>query len=594
MRNNDGKLDQIVISNSENTNKNLNINNMEETMLDLIVQTSMDGFWLVDVDSKILEVNDTYCKMSGYTREEILTMKIADFEAIEEQNEIIDHIQKIINLGQDRFESIHRRKDGTFMNIETSVQYKNINGFKCIAFLRDITERKLAEENIKKLNRFYLVLSKVNKSIIRCIDKKELFKNVCKILVEDGSFLMSWIGFVNPKTYKVDIAESFGRIGDYLENIDIDMNDPIRSSGPTGKSIRTGVVHFSSFIQIDHAMTPWRERALKLGYKSSISLPLRVFGEIIGAFTLYSGEVDFFNEEEISLLEKLAYDISFAIEYIEKEEERKQNEELLKIKNIELKAQYDKYLQLNEILMTTNHDLEIQKKRAEESDKLKTSFLQNMSHEIRTPLNGILGFSALLQDQDNSKEEIEEYTGIIQQSGKRLLEIVNNILDISKIETGQLNVVNQEFCIHTLCKSLHVFFAPAAQSKNLDLKFVNKEETICLVKSDESKVNQILVNLINNAIKFTSYGAIEFGYVNTNNSLLIFVKDSGIGIEKEHFDKIFDRFIQIDQQLNKNYEGAGLGLAICKGLADLISAKIYLESEIGKGSTFYLELPKGN
>lgn len=594
MENIDESIDLVDFNNSENQIKNINTEKRNESMLDLIVQTSMDGFWLVDVESNILEVNETYCKMSGYSKEEILKMKIADFEVIENQTEIIDHIQKIINLGQDRFESIHKRKDGTFMNIETSVQFRNINGFKCIAFLRDITERKVAEENIRKLNRFYLVLSKINNSIIRFIDKQELFKNVCKILVEDGNFLMTWIGFVNPKTYKVDIAESFGRIGDYLENIDIDMNDPIRSSGPTGKSIRTGVVHFSSFIQIDHAMTPWRERALKMGYKSSISLPLRVFGEIIGAFTLYSGEVDFFNREEISLLEKLAYDISFAIEYIEKEEERKKNEELLKIKNIELKSQYDKYFQLNEILMTTNHDLEIQKKRAEESDRLKTSFLQNMSHEIRTPLNGILGFSALLQDNDNTKEEIKEYTGIIQKSGKRLLEIVNNILDISKIETGQLNIVNQEFCIYTLCKALHVFFAPSAQSKNLDLKFVNNDETIFIVKSDESKVNQILVNLINNAIKFTSYGKIEFGYQKKNNSLLVFVKDSGIGIEKENYDKIFDRFIQIDHQLSKNYEGAGLGLAICKGLADLISAKIYLESEIGKGTTFYLELPKGN
>jgi len=271
--------------------------------------------------------------------------------------------------------------------------------------------------------------------------------------------------------------------------------------------------------------------------------------------------------------------------------ERKNNEMLLIDQNRLLENQHNQNMLLNEVLTTTNLDLEIAKVKAEESDKLKTAFLQNMSHEIRTPLNGILGFSSLLQDENIAKNEIKEFTAIIQQSGNRLLEIVNNVLDISKIETGQLTVKNSVFLINSIFSDLLTFFTPLADSKNVELFYHNLDDTKRLIYSDESKLNQIFTNLINNAIKFTTSGRIDYGYEIKEYEIQFYVKDTGIGIPEEYYEKIFDRFIQVDLKITRGYEGAGLGLSICKGLVELLGGNIWLESEVGKGTTFYFTIP---
>lgn len=266
-------------------------------------------------------------------------------------------------------------------------------------------------------------------------------------------------------------------------------------------------------------------------------------------------------------------------------------EELLQ-KNKELEAQYEEYMKLNEVLRQTNYDLEIAKSKAEESDNLKTSFLQNMSHEIRTPLNGILGFSKLLNEQNISKDEITEYTDIINQSGNRLLEIVNNVLDIAKIETGQVVVNNTSFPVISVIKDLYSFFATMAKAKNLQLNYVvSKELENLLIFTDKAKITQILSNLINNAIKFTQEGNIDFGYEIKDELMQFFVKDTGIGISKEHQSKIFERFAQVDLSITRGFEGAGLGLAICKGLVEILDGKIWVDSELDKGSCFFFTIP---
>ncbi|KAF0128808.1 MAG: PAS/PAC sensor hybrid histidine kinase [Bacteroidetes bacterium] len=236
-------------------------------------------------------------------------------------------------------------------------------------------------------------------------------------------------------------------------------------------------------------------------------------------------------------------------------------------------------------------ELIISKEKAEESDKLKTAFLQNMSHEIRTPLNGIIGFSALLNYEDVSREEIKEYSAIISQSGNRLIEIVNNVLDISKIETGQIVIEQKAIVIDEIFYDLLTFFTPVAKTKKLRLNYTNQPDKTNMIYSDEAKLHQILTNLINNAVKFTKSGSIDFGFETKDNSIQFYVKDTGIGIPAELHDKVFIRFIQAEQSMTKNYEGAGLGLAISKGLVELLGGKIWVESEIGKGTTFFFTLP---
>jgi len=240
----------------------------------------------------------------------------------------------------------------------------------------------------------------------------------------------------------------------------------------------------------------------------------------------------------------------------------------------------------------TKIELITAKEKAEESDNLKTAFLQNMSHEIRTPMNGIIGFTELLKHTDINPTDFSEYLSIIQNSGNRLLDLVNNILDISKIETGQMKVNQSSFNLNQLIMDLYSFFQPLAHNKNNELRykidFVGNDTAIV---SDFSKLNQVLSNLLNNAIKFTENGMISFGYTMKIDEIEFFVEDIGSGIPEEHLERIFDRFYQADIAMNRNYEGAGLGLAICKGLVTLLGGKIGVESEIGKGTKFIFNIP---
>jgi PAS domain S-box-containing protein len=272
--------------------------------------------------------------------------------------------------------------------------------------------------------------------------------------------------------------------------------------------------------------------------------------------------------------------------------ERKRAEEKLQKQNKQIEAQYEEYMQLNEVLRTTNIELIEAKEKAEESDKLKTAFLQNMSHEIRTPLNGIIGFSRLLEDEDITKEEIKEYTGVIQNSGIRLIEIVNNVLDISKIETGQVKINNKSFSVNSIITNLNSFFSPIASAKELKLNaHTFLDDANCIVNLDDAKLHQILTNLINNSIKFTNTGSIDFGYEIVGNEIQFYVKDTGSGISAEDQEKIFERFTQANSAITRGYEGAGLGLAICRGLVELMGGRLWVESEAGKGSTFFFNLP---
>jgi signal transduction histidine kinase/ActR/RegA family two-component response regulator len=236
-------------------------------------------------------------------------------------------------------------------------------------------------------------------------------------------------------------------------------------------------------------------------------------------------------------------------------------------------------------------ELILAKVKAEESDNLKTAFLQNMSHEIRTPLNGIIGFSELLNFENISRDEIKEYTGVLKQCGNRLLEIVNNVLDISKIQTEQVRIELKPVVINTIFSDLLSFFSLLAKSKNINLNYHDTYDKCRNMHLDESKFRQILTNLINNAIKFTESGNIDYGYEINDNVLQFYVRDTGIGIKPEFYDKIFERFTQVDLSISKNYEGVGLGLAICKGLVELLGGKIWVESEINKGTTFFFTLP---
>ncbi|MBX3042557.1 MAG: PAS domain S-box protein [Candidatus Kapabacteria bacterium] len=237
-------------------------------------------------------------------------------------------------------------------------------------------------------------------------------------------------------------------------------------------------------------------------------------------------------------------------------------------------------------------ELVIAKQKAEESDKLKSSFLANMSHEIRTPMNGIIGFAKLVAAKNITDNERKDYLDIIKLSSNRLMELINDILDISKIETGLMEVCNSQIDTNDLLKEIYNFYQHDASTLGLDFKIsLDSFFESTYIVSDQAKLHRILSNLVSNAIKFTNEGFVEIGSKLTQEKIEFYVNDTGVGISDSFKPFLFERFRQEDINLNRHHEGAGLGLAICKGLCDLIGAEIYLETKKNVGTRVTVTLP---
>ena len=232
--------------------------------------------------------------------------------------------------------------------------------------------------------------------------------------------------------------------------------------------------------------------------------------------------------------------------------------------------------------------------KAQQSETITSVFLANMSHEIRTPLNGIIGFSEILSDTNLDASQ-KKYIDIVQQNGETLLNIINDIIDISKFEANQISIVEKNINLHSILHGIYETFNKLIDNKNIELKLFLPSDKDKLIISDEHRIIQILTNLLSNSNKFTEQGEIFFGYdiITENNNELIkfFVKDTGIGISKEDTNKIFERFTQIDSRVSRKYSGSGLGLSISKNIVDLFSGKIWLESILNEGTTFYFTIP---
>jgi PAS domain S-box-containing protein len=239
------------------------------------------------------------------------------------------------------------------------------------------------------------------------------------------------------------------------------------------------------------------------------------------------------------------------------------------------------------------------KEKAEASDKLKSAFLSNMSHEIRTPMNAILGFSQLLRDHELPADTINKYLDIITLKGNLLLNIINDIIDISKVEAGELEILRGPVDVDGMLEELHFTFSRVIETQNklhIDLRIIKpKNSAGCVIYSDPYRLRQVLSNLMDNAIKFTKEGFVHAGYTITGDKpdqkIKFFVKDSGIGILQENIEIIFNRFRQVNESYTKDFGGTGLGLTISQKIVELLGANLEVVSEFGQGSIFYFSLP---
>ena len=360
------------------------------------------------------------------------------------------------------------------------------------------------------------------------------------------------------------------------------------------EEITTGPVMYGDLIHPEDRNDVWKEVQQAVGKNTSFQLIYRIFTKNQQEKWVWErGVMVPSSNDEHTHLEGLITDIT----------ERKKIEEELTVKNQEIKAAEEEVRASNEELMMINHRLEKQKielrkakKKAEESDRLKSRFLANMSHEIRTPMNGIMGFADILQKKQYPPQKQQKFLNIIHSSTRELLHIINDIVDVSKIEANQLSLNPRPFCLNDMLDELCLTYQAKMEHDNKQHLLLELEKGLSREDSwivcDINRLKQVFNNLIGNAIKFTEQGGIYLSYrLKDTRTLMFSVRDTGIGIPEEKINKVFNRFLQLEESIHPQYGGTGLGLTISKNLIEMMGGQIGVESIYGKGSEFHFTLP---
>ncbi|HCY43768.1 MAG TPA: hypothetical protein DHV48_20935 [Prolixibacteraceae bacterium] len=601
-----------------------------EERFKMLFEKAPIGYQSLDENGCFLDVNETWLETLGYQKEEIIGQWFGNFLtpayiALFEKN-----LLEIKEQGQIHSEYEMLRKDGTILiiRLEGRIGHASNGGFKqthCV--ILDITKQKQAEHKITQLS-------------------KGIEQSPASIIITDT---FGNIEYVNPKFTEVSgytFTESKGKNPRFLQtgytskkeyselwNTITSGNEwrgEIHNRKRNGElfwesvnisPIRNEAGEIVNFMAIKEDITSRKQSEIEI-MKLSVAIEQNPASVVI---TDTSGIIEYVNTK---FLNTTGYDREELIgtvirilkpghtsdeTYVElwnnlfagnewrgEHKNRKKNKEkywesvlISPIKNNEGKI--TNYIILSEDISDRKkmeRELVDAKVKAEESDRLKSAFLANMSHEIRTPLNSILGFSDLLTDPNIDDQSRREFATLISSSGSNLLSIINDVLDISKIEAGQVELSMTQFSAQKLINSIKNEYSYKASLKNI--KFLvdpTTPEQEIFVISDTNRIKQVLINFVGNALKFTEKGAIEIGVKLTGNNIQFHVKDTGIGIPKEFHDKIFDRFRQVESANTRKYGGNGLGLAITKNLGELLGGQIWLVSEPGEGSTFYFALP---
>ncbi len=602
------------------------------------IDNSQIAVFQIDDNGNIYYANEQACKSLGYSKEEIMKLCITDFDTTFDMIKWKEHRKITSQQGSRTIETFHRRKDGTTFPVEVTINIVEYEGNRhSFSFARDMTERKKAEEAIRASEeRFRSIFERGNFGLTLA-DRNFKFINAnpafCKMIGYSVEELtkMSFADITPKERVDIDkenvIALSQDRLMEYKTE-----KQYVRKDGRLfwGSLVSTAVHDKEGEIIIYIAMVlditeqKRAEEALKISEEKYRSI-VETTSEWIWELDL-EGNHTYCNRSVEEILgypvEKFMQNNTFdLIDAEDRETSRQKLSEHIRSKSgwrnwiIRWKHKNGslRYLESNadpifnqegnvigfrgvdrDITERKQAEEELQKakEKAEESDRLKTSFLANMSHEIRTPMNGILGFTELLKDPDLTGKEQSKYIEVIQHSGERMLSIINDLIDISKIEAGQVELTIIPTSINKMLDALYEFFLPEAEKKNLNL-ILKKEltDSRSIIETDEIKLNQIFTNLIKNALKYTDSGQIILGYRVQNDSIIFYIQDSGIGIKPEYHKIIFERFLQGEINSERPIEGSGLGLSISKAFVEMLGGKIWVESELGKGSIFYVSLP---
>lgn len=517
--------------------------------------------YLIHQDGKIIEMNDRFAEIYGYTKEEAQHINIykdifPNEEDLKKYFEVIKGKKRSYYIGK------QKKKDGTLFEAEIIAESIELYGKKVrFVTIKDVTKSVESKRSLKEKNQ---ELKERNRELE--IIRQELIssRNSFTDFVQENK--------LNLTDNDIDKIIVYGRWQyDFQKAVFIwDQETKKLLGNDKAKDVWT----FEEFIEKVH---PDNREALTHEYYNPdkknklIKHEFRFTGtDGKERYVVAQGVANYNEENKRRDVYGTVLDIT----------DRKQIED-------RLKRQKDHYLKLNE-------DLIISRKKAEDSEKLKTAFFSNMSHEIRTPMNGILGFSNLLLEPNLSDNDRLEYAQIIADSGKRLLNIVNDILDISKLESDTVKIAKAETNINYLLKTLYSLFSQEKKIHDNEISLhlhASLSDKDSIIYTDQNRLNQILTNLLSNAFKFTEKGKISFGYHVAGSALNFYVEDSGIGIPHDMKGVIFEPFRQVEGKLVREYGGTGLGLSISKKLTNLLGGKMSLESEENKGSRFEFTLP---
>jgi PAS domain S-box-containing protein len=669
--------------------------------LTAVVESSGDAVVSKDLNGVVTSWNASAEAIFGYTAAEMIgtpvSLLIPD-DRREEEILILDRLRRGERV--EALETVRQTKDGRLIDVSITISPIRDSDGRIIGaskIAREITALKERGREITRLSRLYAALSQINQAIVWTPSRDELFRKICRVLVDRGGFRMAWIGWHMPETHRLVPVAEWGDENGYLQSVEVYADDRPEGQGPSGRAFRTGRPYVSNDVLGDPATAPWRPELDRRGFRASAAFPIRSMGEVCGTLSVYADTREFFHDKEIALLEEAATDVSFALDNFAREDARRLAEETLRSemrfsdtmiesmpgvvyfydvdgrflrwnRNFESVSGYsgeeiarmhprDFYAdedkprleqRIAEVFAKGESSIEApfvskdgtatpyfftgrhvmfdgksclvgvgiditdrmrmeaereKRHRAEASDRIKSTFLATMSHELRTPLNSILGFTGIVLRglAGPLTAEQTKQLGMVRGSARHLLDLINDVLDISKIEAGQFEVRSEAFGLPAAIERVAASVKPLADEKSLSVT-TNVAPELGEMVSDQRRVEQILLNLLNNAIKFTERGGaiLTAEFVAAHQPSLdarpfaavrLCVADTGPGIKPADLESLFQPFRQLDTGLSRQHEGTGLGLAICCRLAELLGGEISASSEWQRGSEFTVILP---
>ena len=538
---------------------------IEKSYLAQLFESAQEGIVMADCNQRVLKINREFTKIFGYTKQQAQGCFIDDLISPDDLLKETRKVTKRVTEGKTMvLEGQRRRKDGALIHVSILASPIIIDKQQVGTYgiYRDITKQKQAdarlEEQTKDLNAKKNelernaaqsgLLYKISQRVSSELKLDALLTEIVASILETFNYYGVMLLLLDEKVNRLILKSIAGGYTDVFPS-DLYME---MGKGMIGKAAQTRQTQLSG----DVSKNPDYVSGFNEITRSELSIPIIKGSRVIGVLDMESTELNAFNESDITAIETLSTQIASAIE----------NAQLFEM-------------------------AEKARATAEAASQAKGMFLSRMSHEIRTPMNSVIGFSDMLLDTEMSEEQVE-FVRNITKSGEALLSLINEILDFSKIEAGQLSFQNIDFDLEITAFDVCHLTQPRLGNKPVEVFCRVDDNLPAFIKSDPTRMRQVLLNLVSNAIKFTHEGEIDL-FVGVEKEeeqrlkLHITVRDTGIGIPADKLETVFELFQQVDGSITRKYGGTGLGLAICKQIARLMNGEVWVESELGKGSTFH-------